>query len=224
MKTPRCVVWKEHGDIAFNFFDNHGKTEKLSKKEFYNFLEKELPHFKGKIVVNGGHFIPSINSNEVGKNPTETWEFACSLSKWFLDKGYDSYVSLIINDLPFTPEERKKLSYLLPKTYADIVKKFGVKLMTYSGVQQYAEKKLANKFSSQSKSNKWNVYGEEITNLCVQAIIAYSRDIKKQGAGVSIWITPKCTHKNLIDGLKIFDDKEGDLRNILYFETDNCFL
>lgn len=120
--------------------------------------------------------------------------------------------------MPFTPDERKKINKKVPDKFLEIAKEYNVNII---GV--YTEKKLANKFSSQKQSTKWNIYGEEITNLCVQAIISYLRDIKKQGVKVSIWITPKCTHKNLIDAIRMFNKKEGGIRNICYFYTDNCF-
>ena len=127
--------------------------------------------------------------------------------------------------MPFTPEERTKLNIVVPKKFKEIADKEGVRILNYSDNphKPFTEKKLANKFSSQKKSKKWDVYGEEISNMCVQAIIAYQRDLKKQGAVLGVWIVPKCTHHNLIESLKIFEDEEDHLRTICYFETPNCF-
>lgn len=212
--AERCVVWEEQGKINFNFFDSkENKTKNVSD------FEEEIAKITGKVVINGGHYIPDLKQGKLGKNPIKTWEFACSLAKDFSDRGTDASTSLILNDLPFTPNERKKINKRVPNKFLDIAKKYNINII---GV--YTEKKLANKFASQKQSTKWNIYGEEITNLCVQAIISYLRDIKKQGAKVSIWITPKCSHKNLIDAIKIFNKKEGGIRNICYFYTNNCFL
>ncbi len=236
MKKGRCVIWKELSKINFNLYDS--KTNKKTKIKFddlSNLLLNKQGHklTRKKVVVNGGHFIPDLkNQDKIGKNPLKTWELACQLVEKLRAMEFDAYVSLIINDLPLTTKERQKLSVDLPKPFEKIMEKYGLsydhimRIMNYSNIenQVYVEKKLANRFIHQKASQKWNVYGEEINNYCVQAIIAYFRDVIKQDANVSIWITPKCAHENLIKAIEIFNKKEEGLRNICFFETDNCYL
>jgi len=236
MVKSRCVVWKDLCKINFNLYDTKSnKKSKISFDELSNLLLDKQGHklTRKRVVVNGGHFIPNLkNQDKLGKSPLKTWELACQLVEKLRAMEFDAYISLMINDLPFTPSERKRLTFNLPKPFKKLMEKYGlsydhvIRIMTYSNVenQVYIEKKLANRFVHQKASQKWNVYGEEINNYCIQAIIAYFRDIIKQGANVSIWISPKCAHENLIKAIKIFNKKEKGLRNICYFETDNCFL
>jgi len=236
MKKGRCIAWKKLSKIDFNLYDSKtGKKKDISFDYLSNLLltkeEHRMPY--KKIVVNGGHFIPNLRSQDkIGKNPLKTWELACQLVEKLRAMGFDAYISLIINDLPFTPKEREKISIDLPKPYEKLMEKHGLsydhieRIINYSNTenQVYVEKKLANRFIHQKASQKWNVYGEEINNYCIQAIIAYFRDIIKQDTEVSIWILPKCAQENIIKAIKIFNKKEKVLRNICYFETNNCFL
>jgi hypothetical protein len=89
--------------------------------------------------------------------------------------------------------------------------------------QVYTEKKLSNKVSNFLKRKAGPDY-PEIDNHCVSAIVGYLSDIEKQGAKTSVWILPKCSSQNALEGLKKFDETGGGLRHLVYFETDNCFL
>ncbi|MBM3228581.1 hypothetical protein FJZ20_01720 [Candidatus Pacearchaeota archaeon] len=236
MAKSRCPIWKELSKIDFNLYDsNTNKKGEISFDELSNLLlDKEgqrLPY--KKIVVNGGHFIPNLkNQEKIGKNPLRTWELACQLVGKLRAMGFDAYTSLIINDLPFTPVERKKISTDLPKRYEKLMERYGlsydhiIRIMNYSKIkdQVYTEKKLANRFFKEKRIEEWEDYEEEISNYCIQAIITYLLDILKQNTSVSIWIVPKCTHKNLINAIQIFHKKEKRLRNICYFITNNCYL
>ncbi|MDD3178152.1 MAG: hypothetical protein PHR26_01405 [Candidatus ainarchaeum sp.] len=63
-----------------------------------------------------------------------------------------------------------------------------------------------------------------ITNYCESAIVYYYRDIIKQNATKSIWITPKCSYINLINATEKYKKYENkNFKNYIYFITNNCF-
>lgn len=233
----KCEVWKEQSKIDFNFY-----YSELPKKKEISFDEiSDLLLYKNgnkitnkKIVINGGHIIPNLkNQAKVGKNPLETWTLACRLTEKLRAMEFDANLSLIINDLPFTPEERKKIKLILPKPYEKIMEKYGLKydhvqrIMHNSksaGEEVYTEKKLANRAAKEKDMDKWNEYKKEIDNYCVQSLLTYFLDSQRQGAETIIFIVPKCSSGNLIKAINIFQRKEKKVRIICYFVTNNCFL
>jgi hypothetical protein len=221
------MEWKKSSNTDFNFYYNGKKSE----TDFLN-LKEQLLKTTGNIVINAGHFIPDINNpNKIGKNPLKTWDMACFLSSVLLKDKRKVNLTLLINDLPLTIEQREKISFKLAKPYLKILKKYQLSesIVLYDSVnknQLYAEKRLANRIDYLlRKTKRMSDYTrQELDNYCKLAIVGYLQDIKKQGAKISVWIAPKCSHKNLIEAVEIFNKAEDGLSHFLYFETLNCFL
>jgi len=223
-----CPVWEEQSKISFNTYD--ARTDATGSQDLFGFiskLEKELEGTEGKVVINGGHFIPNIgNPDAVNGNPRETWNMACYTAKRLQARGIDARVSVIINDLPISAEDRQKMPYSIPEAFLKVAHNYGVSIMNDSSDKEraYSEKRCANSFGRDETRAKYaSIYPEKIKNYCVSAIIDYLRDIQKQGATKSIWITPKCSWKNMIEALKLYTKHEGGVQNECYFETPNCF-
>jgi hypothetical protein len=222
-----CPVWEEQSKIGFNTYtSNSDKTEQKNFEEFAGDLETKLQGSKGIIVINGGHYIPSTtNSMQINRNSICTWNLACQTAKKLQDAKLDARVSLMINDLPLSPEERKAINYEIPAEYKQIAEGYGVEIINNSVDQTmpYSEKKGSNRFGQMEHSKCWQIYPMPMTEHCVNAIIFYLRDISKQGAQHSVFITPKCSHKNMIKALQLYSEYEGGIDNECYFETPNCF-
>ena len=190
---------------------------------------KKLLVFNGrKLAINAGHFIPDTkNEKYIGKNPLLLWDLACQI----VNKIPNSYLSVLINDLPLTVEERKGLKLDVPEQYKNILAKHDLSenIVIKDSANKnsvYAEKRLANRIDWQlRRSNKLNNYSEDdLNNYCKEAIIGYLLDIEKQEAEVSLWLLPKCCTENYVVAINCYKKAGGKIINIVYFETDNCYL
>jgi hypothetical protein len=222
-----CPVWQEESKINFNTYNSLAdKTEQKKFEDFIGDLERRLTGSEEITVINGGHYIPSVYApKEIGKNALETWNISCYAAKRLQDKEIDARVSLMINDLPLSAEERQNVSYEIPEEFKKVAESYGVKIMNCSTDQErpYSEKRCSNRFSQMEHQKCWQKYPIEMKEHCINAIIFYLRDIKKQGAKHSVWIPPKCSHKNMIKALQLYTKYEGGVENDCYFETNNCF-
>ena len=216
MKEEVCTQWKELSKIDFSFYDSkEDSKKKISKREFFKFVKDNLNE-KDKVIINGGTFIPSTKKS---KNALKTWKLSCNLANELNKKGIDSKVSLIIDDLPFTSEERKEIKIELPKEYKKYARKLNIET-----INPYTEKVCANRYSSQKKSKKWQLYPKENKlNYCISTIIYYLRDTLEKGTTTNIWVAPKCSSQNLIKAIDYFNRYEKKSRNLAFFYTNNCF-
>lgn len=221
-----CTKWVDSSKINYNFFDSHKKKETtVSFDDLVEILQKMK---KEKIVINSGHFIPDVSDpNYMGKNPLKLWDTACQIATQFPN----CFLTVLINDLPLSTEDRKHMSYELPPQFLEILKKYNLdknRVIFDSSNKNsiYAEKRLSNRIDWQlRKGDKMKNYNEkEMENYCVEAIVGYLQDIKKQGATVSLWILPKCSHENYLNAIKMFEKHEGGLVHLAYFDTTNCYL
>ena len=221
MQTTPCNIWKELSkEIKFNFYENKKNSKKINFTKFKKYILENTTE-KDLIIINCGHFIPT---EKIGKNPLKTWELGCKLADYLNKNERFSKISLIINDLVISKENRKNIE--LPEKYSKLLKKYNLELLNHSlDNNLYSEKKCANRYSIQKKSKKWNIYPKNtITNYCESAIIYYYRDIIKQKATKSIWITPKCSYNNLINATEKYKKYENKkFKNYIYFTTNNCF-
>ncbi|MGV8151566.1 MAG: hypothetical protein ACP5OG_00640 [Candidatus Nanoarchaeia archaeon] len=228
-----CNAWQEQCRINFNNYNaNKGIKSNRRFEDLVASLSNELRGKDGTTVINGGHYIPNADNQEIASNAIQTWEMACYTAKNLLMQGIDSKVSLIINDLPLDSQQRASLDYRIPKIFQKIANEYQVEIMNTSLEKDrpYSEKRCSNGFSNQQE-RKWakELMPIEIRDHCKAAIIYYIRDIAKQGATTSIWITPKCSHKNLTEALDVYHKYEfpktkDKVNNIAYFETNNCCL
>ena len=222
-----CPVWQEQGNIDFNAYE--AKTDTTSNQSLDSFvgdLESRLQGEKQMVVVNGGHYIPNLEYPQaIGKNALQTWETACQIANRLSNRGIDARVSLMINDLPLSPEQRASLSYEMPEQLTRIAESYGVQIMNTQSDKSrpYSEKRCSNRFQQMERNKKILTYPIEMNTHCVNAIIFYLRDIAKQGATYSVMITPKCANKNVIRSLQLYTQYEGGVGNSVYFETPNCF-
>jgi hypothetical protein len=222
-----CSVWQEQSKIPYSIYS--AKTDSTGSEEFFEFvsnLEKQLQDVEGSVVINGGHYIPFDSSSDyLPKNAKQTWNQACYIAKRLQGNGIDAKVSLLINDLPLSHEERAKLDYSVPRAFQNVAENYGVEIMTSAANKgcAHSEKKGANRFSRYEERATWNIYPQKVTSYCIGAIIDYLRDIKSQGATESVWVTPKCSSKNMLDALRMYTKYEGGVGNQCYFDTPNCF-
>ncbi len=233
MKNSLCTVWKNLCQIDFNFYESKSRKKmKIPLGELNKVILREIgkPEGGGCVVVNGGHYLPNTETpQKIGKNPLATWDAACGLTLLLKEKGFDAKISLMTNDVGLPAETRKELTLNVPLPYTKTMQKYGLKasdLMNYSNKPKevYSEKKLANRYIHQKQKKKWNLYKKgEVDNYCSAAFIPYFRDVVKQGADFSVWVMCKCASQNLIKAIELFSDREGGLRNICYFYTNNCF-
>ncbi len=221
-----CTKWIESSKIDYNFFDSRKKKE--TTVSFDDLLATVKKLKKEKIVINSGHFIPDVSDpNYMGKNPLKLWDIACQIAAKF----DNCYLTVLINDLPLNTEDRKHMSYGIPPQYAEIMKKYnlGKDRIIFDSANKnciYAEKRLSNRIDwLLRKTDKLKNYNEkEMENYCVEAIVGYLQDIKKQGATISLWLLPKCSHENYLNATKMFDKNESGLIHLVYLETTNCYL
>lgn len=222
-EQPRCGIWKELCKIDYNFYDSKdGKTKKIDQDNIGRILLSQVNE-NDKVVINGGHYIPFKTPS---KNAISTWKFACDIAKFLSQNNVNVSVSLMVNDVKLREDEKKKNLLKLPEIYATYINKNNIQITYYSNSKQevYSEKKCANRFESKKFKKKWDLYCHtKVNNYCISSTITYLRDIIKQGATISIWISPKCSWHNLIESIELFNQHEHKFRNFVYFYTDNCF-
>ena len=222
--------WEEKSKIDFNFYDS--KKDIVSNIGLGNLLEI-LSVVKDKMVINGGHYIPNLlDQNQIGKNSIEEWKTACCLTTFLNTKKDEVFLSILINDLPFSEQERKEIITNTPLPYQNIMADFCLseKNLIFDSIRKtnYTEKRLANRLPKQLKRGMQKFKGtyskDMLKNYCITAIIAYLEDIRDQGVKTSVFILPKCCHQNTIEAVRVFKNLRNDIRIFVFFETSNCII